>query len=848
MKKIRINKLPEGFEIIKGTVVKKMQYGGMSTGDQFDYSLVTHPTNVTSKQMSDDEAVDVRYSLSSVPREEANIEAEGGETVLTDLNNDGNFGLYDIKGPRHKKGKNGGVPLFLPEQSFIFSDTNSMKMKGDDLAQFGIETKKSMTPAKISKKFQLNQFYGAMDDEFADEMGVKSAEIMLGKNKMNLSKLAFGQELNKKFDDGVPLASHPYLVSIGEDPIEFTARIENINKQQAMMKALAALPPEQQQQVLALQQFMAQTQQMQQSSQQTADGAPTPPSGNEQMMMAQQSVPGGPMSNGEMPMAKFGTELKMYQEGDEITNDRQDTNFDYIGGSPEFNEYYQNDPDYRKRLYEVYKIEMNKVGKTPIKETEFHKVYLGAQRRNYELGNYAEKYNKQNNLNPGDQGYIDIQNEAFDKGYNYADTKGGKSVDHAVSPELKNLIKSYNEDNLGTEGFVPLTVPTKDETYTFQQGYRGNLYLEAGEQYKRKKEGKDYDEELLGSFFSTGANDQDSDKSVLNPYWKQGDPENEKFFKGISKPDSRYGNTTLGQKSRIIGAKTFTEPEVEDPIVAPVPGDIGEERFNTDPEFWKQDMLKMQAINQRKRRLGLPYQPTVENIDIDYVLEDPTRAVAAVNEQYGLATTANNMFSGPQAGSSRNLAFTGETMDNIANVVGGVQARNVSTVNTAGGYQQAMLDAATNREQRDRNVKLYDDTETVLQRYMDEKNFDREQYADAYSNALTNRANTFNLNSIQDYYQIDPTSGGMIGQFSSKAFDPVQQTDPMEQYFNLVARFERNGIKPPKGLYNDMMGRTNSSNQTNIQQEYNNLNSPKGKKGKEMKKYATPFYTGKIGI
>ena len=54
---------------------------------------------------------------------------------------------------------------------------------------------------------------------------------------------------------------------------------------------------------------------------------------------------------------------------------------------------------------------------------------------------------------------------------------------------------------------------------------------------------------------------------------------------------------------------------------------------------------------------------------------------------------------------------------------------------------------------------------------MDEKNFDREQYAQLMSGAVTNRANTYNLNSIQDYYQIDPGSGGMIGQFSGKAFE-----------------------------------------------------------------------------
>jgi hypothetical protein len=46
MAKIRINKLPDGFEIKDGKVVKKMQQGGMMTGDQSNYGLVTSPYNL----------------------------------------------------------------------------------------------------------------------------------------------------------------------------------------------------------------------------------------------------------------------------------------------------------------------------------------------------------------------------------------------------------------------------------------------------------------------------------------------------------------------------------------------------------------------------------------------------------------------------------------------------------------------------------------------------------------------------------------------------------------------------------------------------------------------------------
>ena len=82
MAKVKINKLPPGFALEDGKIVERMEEGG-STGDQSGYSMVKYPTSVTSEQMSDKESFDVRYSLSSVPRDMANLEAEGGETAVS---------------------------------------------------------------------------------------------------------------------------------------------------------------------------------------------------------------------------------------------------------------------------------------------------------------------------------------------------------------------------------------------------------------------------------------------------------------------------------------------------------------------------------------------------------------------------------------------------------------------------------------------------------------------------------------------------------------------------------------------------------------------------------------------
>ena len=910
--KIKINSLPQGMTMQDGKLVP-MQEGGPTTGDQLNFGLTTIPTTVTGSSMNDNNDKDVRFSLSSVPREEANIEAEGGETVLTDLNNDGNFGLYDITGPRHNSG---GVPMFLPEQSFIFSDTKALKMKGEELKEFGIDSRKSKTPADVSKKYQLNKFYGAIEDEYADDISVTSAELMLKKNKFDLSKLAFGQELKKDFEEGVPLAAHPYLTSIGQDPIEFTAKVEQITEQKAQQKAFQAMPPEQQQQMMMLQQMMAQAQQQPQEGM-------TPPSPEGQVNLAQaelapQGMPpemmmGDPNMMGQpLPEAQYGfsgrRKRKEDTDGDGIpnyqdrfpldpyngmgnpntNNNASNTNTNsnntnrtvittqpeegtdpiessLVGGSPEYIKYYYEDnfADARKLRYEAYAEATRNAGRTPVEPGKFHEHYINAQRRNYEVYRWAEEHNKGKSVNDPD--YIDIKNEGLDRGFSL-DSDGGYAT-----TELRDIIKKYNEANKDMDGFVELKVPSKEETLTFQQGYITNLQQQGIEEYRKMVNGEEYDEEILGSYFTSGVDDEGD--VVLNPDWNEGDDPAFKYMKSVSKADTWYGNTTLGQKDQLHIKKTYkpTEEiiEEEDPFTPP---EVGPQKKLPNAEFWKQDLIKMNAIANRERDMFLPWQPEVEDVQVGYDVIDPTRTIAAINEQNSILMGANNMYAGAAQGSARNSAAVGKTMKAVADAVNDVQAKNVGIVNR-GEYQNAMIDMKINRERRDRNVKEYDDTMNVLQTYMDEKNFDREQYADAYANALTNRANTYNMNLTQDYFTIDPMTGGMINQTGARAFDAQQPVDYSQQYLKAASDLKREGIEPTAEMIQMMIAPQQTLGQTNIQQEYNrlynnpNLNqfgvyqgnntnmygnpnnsSSRGREVKKLKRIAVPFYSGKMGL
>ena len=192
------NSLPKGFTVRNGKVIKTYAAGGAT----------------------------VSNTLKPVDRKAANLEAEKGEMALTDTSGDGVFELYDIGGKRHTEG---GTPLNLPDQSFIYSDTRGMLLTKDEMKSLGIEQKKRITPAKAAKKFPLNKYIETLEDETSDKIAVETAEQMINKNKIMLSQIAFIQESKKDFENGLPLAAFPYLMSKGVDPQQFQAKIDEIN-------------------------------------------------------------------------------------------------------------------------------------------------------------------------------------------------------------------------------------------------------------------------------------------------------------------------------------------------------------------------------------------------------------------------------------------------------------------------------------------------------------------------------------------------------------------------------------------------------------------------------------------
>ncbi len=455
--KVNIKKLPKGYSVVNGKIVNTMAEGGALTGDQRNFGLVTMPPLPTSgydDAQSNDVSGRIASSLPSIPREEANLEAEKGETVLTDMNNDGNFELYNIGGKRHHSG---GTPLNLPPQSFIYSDTSKMKLDKYELAEMGITSKKKLTPAKVSKAYELNKFIGILDDQHSDNITIDTAEYMLNKNKKSLSQLAFLQEAKKQFEDGVPLASYPYLTEKGINPLQFSQQVEQISAQEAEQKMMMQLPFDQRAQIMIAKAQQAQQQAAMQQQQMMAQQ-------QMQQGMQSQSAPQGmmppqPPMQQPMAMARRGGQLSsLYKANDgvETLPPFDVNNFITSPAAVQDNTYYYN-PNIPIEGYEENIVEMPNEMPLHLRPEAILANYI--EETNANMQNYQTALNNQINQ---------YDNEFQQRLNNVNQTYGASFANQNYDPEMVDFWENHIK-----MGGTPPNTPSPEYTEAFNRVYPG---------------------------------------------------------------------------------------------------------------------------------------------------------------------------------------------------------------------------------------------------------------------------------------------------------------------------------------------------------------------------------------
>lgn len=231
--------------------VPHMKMGGPKgrTGQQVDYSLGIFPTAMGGSDINQyigRKKPEISSTLKPVPRDEANLEAEKGETAYGDLNGDGFPEHYQIGGKRHYQG---GTPLDLPDDTFIFSDTRSMRISDPKiLKMFNRKPKKGgYTPAELAKQYDINAYRKILDDPDSDVVDRKTAEQMIKNFNIKLGALALAQESKKGFPQGIPVVAKPYMETMGISEEDILPKEEETQQMAQQVMGQQGMPQGEQQ-------------------------------------------------------------------------------------------------------------------------------------------------------------------------------------------------------------------------------------------------------------------------------------------------------------------------------------------------------------------------------------------------------------------------------------------------------------------------------------------------------------------------------------------------------------------------------------------------------------------------
>jgi len=201
--------------------------------------------------MEERKKVRVSRSMNPVAKEDAVLEAEKGETILTDTSGEGIPEFYEIKGKPHSQG---GTPLSKYQAvpgSFIFSKHKSMKIKDPKILKdlgYANPIKGGYSPAEISKKFDFSKSREILVDEMSDKISIETAEKMIANSILKLGLIAMVQESAKGFPTGIPKIAQAYLESSGIDVEALNQSIEGGGEQQQPQPQGQQQPQPQQQQ------------------------------------------------------------------------------------------------------------------------------------------------------------------------------------------------------------------------------------------------------------------------------------------------------------------------------------------------------------------------------------------------------------------------------------------------------------------------------------------------------------------------------------------------------------------------------------------------------------------------
>lgn len=211
--------------------------------------------------------------------------------------------------------------------------------------------------------------------------------------------------------------------------------------------------------------------------------------------------------------------------------------------------------------------------------------------------------------------------------------------------------------------------------------------------------------------------------------------------------------------------------------------------------WWLQDVIKtahaagnLARVNKYPPWMGTPGVTLPEP-----TYYDPTRELAANAELANIGTQGLASFTNPQAFAAGFSAIQAGAARNAADILGKYNTMNVGVANDFELRRKAIMNEDSANKANIAN-QLHRDYAILDQQFDNSKNIRRDQLVDTYTNAITNKQYTANMNDLTEQYKIDPASGGRIRWHGGRPIKPTQEGDPMASLHGAAKALIEQGI------------------------------------------------------
>ncbi len=672
--------------------------------------------------------ISVANTISAVPRNQANLEAEGGETVYGDINGDGMAEHLVIKGPRHSSG---GVPLNLPDDTFIFSDTRSMRLKDPNmLAQFGKSVKKgqSYTPAELAKQYDLSKYRKMLQDPESGDLERKTAEIMIRNYTMKLGALALAQESKKGFPQGIPEVARPYMDA------------NNIKDEDLIPK-------------------LAQEQEQQSPEEEGAEqGEEQNP--QEEMMEAPEQMP-----NGEQVAMPQEMQQPMAQYGYQMTSDTMPFNPGYM--YPEY-ETYEQTPTQYARGGTLPKAQ-NGAATPPYGMDEAYTpkgvVRLNQYRVKYGLepiGGKGKPLTKADIKKAAGEMQQVIIEKNPDLVLHYIQNKS-HAPSNAVKQKLgvktnADIAKKLKEGKIKAED---IKKAYKDDEWWYRAIDTQSKILSKAD-YEAKMKDPNAIKQGDTLFFSE-------------------DPDNPEMYTQYTMDEKAAPIVKGEEEEEVIPGEKVKRADYVEP-------DLTEAPQNLNARWMTPDIMNYYGAMKDKSRIKkfMPYAPRVDLEVPRPTYLDPTRELAQQSEYANLMAQQLGQFTGPQAFASNMSGIQGTGAEQAANTLSRINNANVSASNR-------FAENAANIRNQEQGInqtaaqRLYDQNTMANQQFTNAKIAADQNVRQAFGTGWKNASNLALTNALYPQYDIDARSGNIWFQGGKDAV-PTYSKNIAERASELVSQ------------------------------------------------------------